>query len=520
MTDTDKYVLRFAPSPTGRPHLGNFRTAIYNHLLIARHGGRHIFRIEDTDQNKKIQQGNEILKEFVNEFELNITESEDLGGEHGPYVQSERLDIYKKYAEQLLAEGHAYRCFCTKERLAEMREKQMQDKEKLGYDGHCRNLSDEEVQQNLAKGLPYVIRLKVDKTKSTKIRDEVVGDIVIQNNEVDDQILLKSDGYPTYFLAVVIDDHLMGVTHIIRGQDWISSVPKIVILYEALGWQPPKFVHVPLILAPTGKGKLSKRHGAMPAFLYLRKGYLREAMFNYFAMIGWAPEASVARQDEIYTIEELASVFDISGIQKSGGRYDENKFNHINSQHIRRLDLDILVDRVFFWAREHVLADLVQDSAGLMDWEVALKASVGRYLPMWEADREKFGKALSLIKERIDFLSEIVDKLAYLYDEVIEWEIEDWDMKKHSSAEHADALRELLPALRAVEKGLSHDVWEKTVRDTADRLGWKHGQLFMSLRSAITGTTKSPPLYESMEILGWENSWKRIGEAIDWLSVI
>jgi len=512
----EDFRVRAAPSPTGRVHTGNLRTFLNNFLFAKSTNGKYILRIEDTDQKRKVQGGIEAIVETLGLYGIEFDESPLKGGDYEPYIQSERLELYKKYAQQLIEKDCAYYCFCTQERLQSLKE---QD-ERSTYDRHCRNLNEEEVKNNLDEKKPYVVRMKFPLEGFTEFRDEIYGTIKVKNSEIDDQVLLKTDGYPTYHFAVVVDDHSMKITHVFRGREYLSQTPKNVFLYDALDWEQPKWVHTPHLLNPDGVGKLSKRKGAMSAISYLRKGYLPEAVLNYLALCGWAPKGSLAKQDEIYTVDELIELFSIDRMKKSNARYDESKLNYMNSKHIRNMGLDKLTDYVFHWAENLVLKDFIADEYDESeDWEKRLRESVKKYLPLWKENKEYFKKALSLEFERITYLGELPESLDFFYEEELTWNDEDWNTKNHTKKEIADALENILPKLENIfsNEDYNHEKWERVVRGYADEINWKHGDLFLAIRSATTGRLKSPPLLESFEIMGWKKVETFLKQAIHWL---
>ena len=326
---------RFAPSPTGYMHVGNLRTALYAYLMAKSQGGTFILRIEDTDQERYVEGAVDIIYNTLKEAGLYWDEGPDIGGPVGPYVQSERMPMFKKYAEQLVESGHAYYCFCDKDRLEEVRVLQKASGIVPRYDGHCRNLSKEEVAEKLAAGIPYVIRQKMPTEGTTSFHDEVYGLITVDNDTLDDQVLIKADGMPTYNFANVVDDHTMGITHVIRGSEYLSSTPKYNLLYEAFGWEIPTYIHCPPVMKNATE-KLSKRNGDASYQDLVAKGYLPPAIVNYLALLGWAPKG----EQEIFTMEELKKEFSVSGISKSPSIFDNQKLDYINAEYIRRLPLD------------------------------------------------------------------------------------------------------------------------------------------------------------------------------------
>jgi glutamyl-tRNA synthetase len=315
---TEKRVrVRIAPSPTGYFHVGSARTALFNWLFARHHGGEFVVRVEDTDRTRYNAEAVSDMVDSLHWLGLDWDEGPEVGGDYGPYLQSERLELYHRYAEQLVDEGHAYRCYCSPERLAALREQQMAQKTGVGYDRHCRNLTDAERSEYEAEGITPVIRLKVPLEGQTSFHDVLYGTITFENKTLDDLILLKSDGFPTYHLGVVVDDYSMEISHIMRGDEWLPSVPKHILIYNAFGWEPPIFAHLPLILAPEGKGKLSKRHGGVEIRYFRQQGYLPEAMVNYLARVGW----SYDDKTEIFDRDELVRYFDLSGINNSPARF-------------------------------------------------------------------------------------------------------------------------------------------------------------------------------------------------------
>jgi glutamyl-tRNA synthetase len=401
-----------------------------------------------------------------------------------------------------------------------MREMQKANKERPHYDRSCRNISPVEAKSRAQAGEPCVIRMKVPETGETVCHDAIFGEIHVQNKDVDDQVLLKRDGWATYHLASVVDDHLMKVSTVIRGVDWMPSFPKHVLLYSYFGWQMPEFAHLPMILNPDGHKKLSKRYGANSIIAKLREGYLKEAIVNYAMLCGWAPDAKVAHQDEIYTMDELIQLFDLAHMNKTAARYDQKKFDYINGKHIRRINDEDFATRVLDWAESIVLHHfMVDDISGLEDWEVKLQEDVKKFLPLWKADLTKFTKALALEKERVTKLSELPYSIAYFYIDSFDYTDADWNTKNHTKLELSQALEEILPKLEPVlsNPGATHEEWEAVVRGFATEKDWKAGDMFLALRSAITGRLQSPPLLESIEIMGWSSAKRLIQQAIEWL---
>ncbi len=512
--------VRAAPSPTGRVHIGNIRTYFFNYLLYRKFGGANIFRVENTDKKREVVGGVEAMLEAYQALGIEFNEGPHVGGEYGPYVQSMRLPLYKKYAEELIEKGHAYYCFCSEERLTELRERQKAQKMRPMYDEKCRNIPLDEAKQRVKAGEPYVVRMKVPEEGYTECNDLIYGKFRIKNSEIEDQVLLKADGFPTYHLAVVVDDHLMKISLVTRGREWMPSYPKHILLYNFLGWELPEFAHVPVILNPDGKGKLSKRHGAMPAIAYLRKGYLKEAILNYIMLCGWSPEQSKAHKDEIYTVDELIELFDIRKVHKTSARYDQKKFDYINGMHIRRFTDDLLADHVLNWAENIVMKGFIADQfEEPQQWEIELREKVAKYFPLWKKDMKFFITAVGLVRERIVILSDIVDSLAFLYEDELKYNKSDFE--GFPTTNLVPILKKLWENINeALAGGWKHESWESAVRKTADEFDWKHGDMFMLLRLAVAGRRVSPPLFEAMELMGKEKNNKFVQDTLNFLSTM
>lgn len=521
-TEADSTIVRgrAAPSPTGRVHIGNMRTFLFNSLFVRHNNGINVLRVEDTDQKRAVEKGLEGIVEVLEQYGITFQEGPHVGGEYGPYVQTERKASYREAAEQLVALDKAYYCFCTAERLTEVRERQAANKQKPGYDRNCRSIDLEEARKRVAAGEPHVIRLKYPMDGEFHYDDIVFGHLKFKNQDMEDIVILKTDGLPTYNFAVVVDDHAMAITHAMRAREYLSEIPKNIFIYESLGWTPAQYIHVPEVLNPDGRGKLSKRKGALPAIAYLRKGYLVEAMINFLALLGWSPSPDQAHEDEIYSVDELVEMFDPSRISRAPARFDQKKLDYMNGKHIRAMSIDQLAVRVIDWAENLVLKEFITDRfEEPLDWAEHLRANVARTLPAWRSDLAYFKKALELIHERLVYLSEIPDLLGFLYAEKLEWSDEDWNLKNHDRVETATALEGVLPKLdEAFANGVNdHEAWESAVREYADQIGWKHGDLFMAIRSATTGSVKSPPLFESFQVMGWEKARGFMLAAVNWL---
>ncbi|MCC6315946.1 MAG: glutamate--tRNA ligase [Thermomicrobiales bacterium] len=490
--------VRFAPSPTGLLHVGGARTALFNWLLA--HGqasreereGAFVLRIEDTDRNRLVEGAEAGILDVLGWFGLTWDEGPDVGGPYGPYRQSERTALYREAAERLVAEGKAYHCFCSPERLQRLREEQSARKEPPGYDRHCRDLPAETVAANLAQGLPSVIRFKMPRTGETIVRDLLRGPITYQNVTLEDLVLLKSDGYPTYHLANVVDDRAMRISHILRGEEWIPTAPVHLQLYAAFGWEPPAYAHMPLILAPGG-GKLSKRHGSTSMEEFRAQGYLPEALMNYLALLGWSYDGTT----EIFSKQDLLDKFTLERVNPSPGTFDYAKLTWFNAYYINHiLTPEDLTARLMPFLAE----------AGLVD--PAAVADAGH------PDRARVRPAATLLKDRLETLAQGPDMLGYFLTE----DLPPYDAallvpKKMTAAEVLTALEavaRMLPEADLNDEAAS----EARFRALADELGLKAGQLFMPIRVAVTGRTQSPGLFETMRVIGARRCVERVDRAI------
>ena len=486
--------VRYAPSPTGLQHIGGVRTALFNYLFARANGGTFILRLEDTDQARTTQASIQNLYDTFAWLGFHWDEGPDVGGPYGPYVQSERSGLYKEYAQKLIAEGKAYYCFCGEDRLSRMRsdaepEEGEDGLPNYGYDRHCRNIAPEEARRRVATGEAHVIRLKIPLDGTTKFHDLLLGDIEWKNADVNpDPVLLKSDGFPTYHLANIVDDHLMEITHVMRAQEWIPSAPMHMILYEAFGWEPPQLCHLPMVLGSDGH-KLSKRHGATAVNEFRAKGYVREALINYVAMLG----ASYEDGRDLYSLEDLSRFFRIEKINKAPAVFDYVKLEWFNGQYIRAKGDDEL--------------------AGMLEPYAVDAGLFGAHGVRPTADQtEKFRAAVPLIKERLVFLSEAPAKLAYLFSEPPLAPVEEFIPKKKDAARAAELLgvaAALLPQCDLSDIPAS----EEKFRAAAVEAGAKLGDLMMPVRVAVTGSRVSPPLFESMQLLGARTVLDRVEKA-------
>ncbi len=482
--------LRFAPSPTGFQHIGGFRTALFSWLYARHSGGQFILRIEDTDVARTVEGAVDDLIKGLNWLGMDYDEGPIIGGPYGPYYQVQRKALYQHYASQLIETGHAYRCYCTPERLDQMRKEQEAKKLPPRYDRRCRYLTPEERAVNEEAGLPWTVRFAMPLDGETAVHDPLHGDMVFKNTDLDDMVILKSDGLALYHLAHLVDDHLMGITHVLRGEEWISSAPRHVQIYRALGWEPPLFYHVPNILGKDKK-KLSKRRNAPSWSDFQREGYLPEAVFNFMALLGW----SYDDKTEIFTREELIRVFTLDRVGTSAGIYDPDKLMWMNGLYIRRLSLDELVERTIPYLERPA------EEGGLPD-------SVKRPL-----DRAYTTRVLRLEQERMKTLGEAANRIAFFYVDELTYSPAILIEKGMDSARTRDALihaRDLLAGLERWDAALI----EPRLREQAKTLGLKVGQLFGSIRSAVSGLTATPPLHEMLEVLGRDVTLQRIEKAI------
>ncbi|MER2598811.1 MAG: glutamate--tRNA ligase [Caldilineales bacterium] len=495
MTDTPVRV-RFAPSPTGYLHIGSVRSALFNWLYARHSGGQFILRIEDTDQKRLVEDAVDDFTRGLRWLGCQWDEGPLVGGDYGPYQQSERLPLYQVWAEWLVEHGHAYRCYCTEERLEAMRQTQVANKEQSGYDRHCRILTPEQRAAHEAAGDPSVIRLAIEPLDgSTTFHDAIRGEITFDHSQLQDAVLLKSDGWPTYHLAAVVDDHLMGITHILRSDEWLSSAPLGVLLYQAFGWKAPVWAHLPVILNPNGKGKMSKRFAvgadgkAIPVLLkdYIAAGYLPEAMLNFLANIGWSLDGST----EVFTPEQAIAAFDIAAINPAPAAFPYEKLLWLNGIYIRQLDDDELYRRLL----PFVAAGLGLDEAEL-------------------AARPELRAAVPLIKERIKTLAEAAPMLTFLFEDgpLSYADPQELIGEKMDAAQTVTALQQTAAMLAALPAWDKESV-ETSLRELSERLGLKVRQLLHPVRTALTGSKVSPPLFEAVVILGRARTLARLAAA-------
>ena len=477
---------RFAPSPTGYMHVGNLRTALYTYLIARQNGGKFILRIEDTDQERYIEGAVDLIYRTMRETGLTWDEGPDVGGDFGPYIQSERQSLYLDYAKELVEKGHAYYCFCDKKRLDELKLIHSISKVPHKYDGHCRKLSPEEVAEKLAAGTPYVIRQKIPEGGVTSFVDEVYGEISVDNSELDDQILIKTDGLPTYNFANVVDDHLMQITHVVRGKEYLSSTPKYNLLYDAFGWETPKYIHCAPVMKDA-HNKLSKRNGDASYEDLIQKGYLKDAVINYIALLGWAPKS----EQEKFTLEELIKEFDVAGISKSPAIFDPEKLAWLNGEYIKALSPEEFYEKALPYMQQAVHAP-----------QVDLHALAG------------------LLQGRCQLLTDIPEQIDF-FDQLPEYDIALYTHKKmKTDAENSlTSLQAALPALEGVADWTQENI-HTALFDLIAKLEVKNGLILWPLRTALSGKPFTPGGgVELAFLLGKEETLARVRKGIEKLSV-
>jgi len=477
-TITNTVRVRFAPSPTGSPHIGNIRTALFTWLFARKHGGMFILRIEDTDRARYVEGSVQEIMDSLRWLGLDWDE--------GPYFQSQRLPLYREVAEKLVETGHAYRCYCTPERLEELRRQQEAAKQPTGYDRKCRYLSEQERREREAQGIPYVIRFAMPLDGETVFHDEIRGEIRFENALLDDFVMLKSDGYPTYHLASVTDDHHMGITHVIRGEEWISSTPRHVQIYQALGWELPKFAHLPMILG-TDRKKLSKRHGSVQFMEYIQQGYLPEAMFNFLALLGWSSD----EDRELFSREELMRRFDLSGVQENPAIFDGQKLLWMNGVYIRCKPIEELTQLCLPYLQE----------AGLM--------------PEHPSPEEVTyaQRVIALEAERMKLLSEVVSLTEYFFRDTLEYE--EKGVRKWLTQPYVPQMLEMLINRYSKLEPFNVPHIETTTRAVAEELGVSAAQVIHPTRVAVSGRTVGPGLFEMIEVMGKERVLHRLRVAME-----
>ena len=476
---------RYAPSPTGFPHVGNIRTALFAWLFARHHGGRFIVRIEDTDVARRVEGAVEAILESLRWLEMDWDEGPEVGGDYGPYFQSQRLELYREAAKRLVAQGDAYYCYCSPQRLAEMRAEQARRKQPPGYDRRCRDLSDDERAQQIAAGVTPVVRFKMPLQGQTSFNDIIRGNIVFENSKLDDFVLLKSDGYPTYHLANVVDDHLMEISHVIRAEEWLSSVPRHKLLYQALGYEIPQMVHLPMILGPD-RAKMSKRYGAVSIIEYQEQGYLPEAMLNFLALLGW----SLDDKTDIISRDELIKHFSLERISQTAAIFNQEKLDWMSGVFLRELSHEELSKKVMPFLGS------------------GLPKKVKRPVP-----EEYVSRIVPLTRERINTLAEAATYADFFFLDELEYDASLLIGKKMTTETTLKALKAAQEKLTLLES-FDHDLLEDTLRSLAEELGLKSGQLFSPLRVAATGRAAAPPLFETMAVLGKDRCLQRLKVAL------
>ena len=473
---------RFAPSPTGFLHVGGLRTALYNYLFSKKEGGALVLRIEDTDQSRKVEGAMENLIDTLEWAGVRYDEGPGREGAFGPYIQSQRITLYQKYAHQLVEDGKAYYCFCSAERLKEVRERQMAAKLPTSYDRRCRNLQPQVIREKLKEGDPHVIRMKVPLEGELTSTDIIRGDVTISHTILDDQVILKTDGYPTYHLAVVVDDHFMKISHVIRGEEWLSSTPKHVLLFNYFGWELPQFAHLPLLLNPD-KSKLSKRQGDVAVEDYRLKGYLKEALVNFVAFLGWNP----GDERELFTLEELAKQFSLERVGNSGAVFNIEKLDWLNFEHLRKKPgTEVLL----------MLRDQLKKS------EVAGQSFDDAYLL----------NVIAAMRERVSFVKDFMEKSGFFFKAPQNYDPE--VLKKRWKPESASLLKGLVKEFAGLTTPGKED-YESALHSAAGKLSVSNGELIHPLRLAVSGTGSGPGLFDILFVLGKEETIRRINSAIE-----
>ncbi len=488
--------LRFAPSPTGFLHIGSLRTVLFDYLTAKTLGGDLILRIEDTDQKRKVEGSVESLFKILDWIGIKFDEGPGIGGDYGPYIQTERLDIYNKYIQKLLDEGKAYHCFCSPERLEKMRQEQQKQKKAPRYDRKCRNLSKEEVEKRIKNGEKFVIRQKMPTEGEVRVFDELRGEIVFRAEELEDHILIKSNGIPTYQFASVVDDHLMKISHIIRGEEWIPSLPKNVLLYKDFGWQEPKFIHMPLTLNKGG-GKLSKRHNDVAVEDYKKKGYLKEALINFSVLLGWHPKSD---ETEIFSMDDLLKEFDYKDMGISPAIFDTEKLDYLNGYYIRQKNLDELFDLTMpfleeYWSDEEKAKKLLK--------------------PIRDFEEKYLKNVIRLEQERMKKLSDIGELTEFFFVRDLNYEKDLLVWKKMTEEETKDNLKKVYELLEKIPKeNWTNDSIEDALITYLRAKELKIGNYLWPMRASLSGEKASPSPFDIAEVLGKNETLNRINKAI------
>jgi len=465
---------RIAPSPTGEYHIGHLRTCLYDYALARQSGGQFVIRIEDTDRKRFVDGATQRILDVIHDYGLTWDEGPDVGGPYAPYIQSERLNTYQPIIQQLIDNGHAYYCFCTEARLEEMRAVQKASKQLPRYDRHCLHLTPEEIKQNLANKVPFVIRLRVPDKETVEFNDLIRGRIKFNTSEIDDQVLVKSNGIPTYHFAVVVDDHLMNITHIFRGEEWITSTPKQILLYRFLGWEVPVFAHLTVLLDPGGHKKMSKRTGSVSARAFLDEGYLPEAMLNFLMLLGWNP----GNDKELFTLDEFVKEFSLDHLHKKSPVFDRKKLDYFNGLYIRKLTDDKFAE----YFKKFL--------PGITDEQVKILTPV--------------------LKERIVKFSDIKESLKFLFEDVVY--TRDLLLKKGTDPSVA---AKMLEESKKILNNL--DNASERLQELIKVNGWNTGEFFMVFRVAICGVAFTPPVVECLPALGVDGTIRKLDIALNLL---
>ena len=481
---------RYAPSPTGNPHIGNIRTAMFNWLFARRNGGQFVVRVEDTDQDRITEGAVDNILDGLEWLGIDWDEGPRVGGPYGPYFQSERLERYDAAAEQLIASGSAYRCYCSPERVTELRKEQARNKQRQGYDSHCRYLSDSEREANEAAGLPSVVRFAMPQSGITSVEDVIRGHVEWQNELTDDFVLIKTDGFPTYHMAVVVDDHAMQISHILRAEEWLPSTPRHVQLFRALDLPMPQFGHLPMILG-SDRAKLSKRHGATSLLEYRDDGFVPDALVNFMVLLGW----SLDGETDVMTVDTVRDNFTLERVGKPAAIFDLDKLQWMNGVYIRQMSVEDLANRILpFLEREYP----------------------GELLPI---DRGYLLRIAPLVQERLKTLADAPEMLSYFFEDELQYEAESVVQRGMDVPGTLAALRRASDDLSGVsESDFHHENLEALLRATGQDLELSGRQFFGALRTAITGRTATPPLFEMMEVMGQDRVVKRLHAAAEKLA--
>ena len=473
--------VRFAPSPTGYLHVGGLRTALYNYLFARNKNGKFILRIEDTDRNRYVEGAIENLISTLKWIGLDFDEGPGKEGNYGPYVQSQRLDLYNNLTGELIKNKKAYYCFCTQERLDQLRESQKQSGLQPKYDKHCLNLEQKEIQDNLNNNIPHVVRMNIEAGQSVIINDVIRGKVEFNTAVIDDQVLIKSDGYPTYHLANVVDDHFMKITHVIRGEEWLSSTPKHILLYDFFGWDKPFFAHLPLLLNPD-KSKLSKRQGDVAVEDYREKGYLKEGLLNFVALLGW----NAGDDKEYYSMVELIESFSLERVNKSGAVFDIEKLNWLNTEHLRNMP----VEQIISLLREEISASKFKNE---------------------DFTDEYLSKVISAMLERVSFVKDILVNGFYFFEDPVEYD--ENTVKKRWKEDSSEYLKKIVEEFSKLNNP-NKEIFEKALRKTSEELNVGTGKLIHPVRLAVSGVGGGPGVFEILEIIGKEKTISRLETAI------